>query len=830
MPAFCHEPPSRFDDEHALVCRDGRDYSPAMDKLRADLLHAWRSLMRRRAYFLTCAATFALVLGANAAIFAAVSATLIRPLPFTAGDRIVKLYMLPPGMSEAHQRNPLQQMDLVRFRERTRTMKRIEGFLRAERVVTGAGEPALVRAAAVTPGLLEMMGITTVSGRVFRPEEASPGGTVAMVTERYQRSRGTEGAVGSTLTIDGTSYTIVGVTPEGFPPPFLEADVFIPLVADPTPTGRNPLRSVVAIAELADGATVAQASEEADRIVRDTARELPRTHGGWTGGAQPMREWLYGAMHAPILVLFGAAGLVLLIACANIASLTSAQAASRAGDLALRIALGASRADVLRLQILELVIVALGGAIPGLLLADYALPVLLAIDPAAARTLGPVSIDWRVQAFTLALAMTAAILAGVIPAIHGFRGSSASRLGGARRGAGSPAARRLRRVLVATEVALCIALLMAGVVLMDSLRQTSRLNPGYNPAAVLTAQIRLSPTAHAAPEARAQVVGRILENIRGIPGVLAASTTMNDFIPGNAYQTNFHIEGRPRPDGQPHSTQFRRVSPEYFDVMQIRQLRGRSFTSSDGAGTPDVAVISRLLAEGLFPGEDPVGRVIRRTGAEAPRTTIIGVVDDVSDVSLTQPPEPTLYLAWAQNNTVAVPVTFVIRAGGDPANIVRSLRTAVLSVDPAMPLRRVQTLETFLEDSVAPHRFRTTVLGIISILGLALAALGIYGVSYRSVVDRTPEIAVRLALGSAPSKVMRLLVSDSMRDVAVGTAMGVVLGGLLCGVLQRMLTNAAGADVGSVALATSVLAGAALLATLIPARRVWRVEPADALR
>lgn len=802
-----------------------------MTAFASEMRYAWRSLRRRPAYFITCAGTLALVLGANAATFAVVSATALRPLPFAAGDRVVQLFMLPPGMSERHQRNPLQKMDVVRFRERARTMTRIEGFLRADRVVAGATEPLLVKAAYVTAGLFPMMNVEPVAGRRFTPEEEGPGHHTAIVSDGYwRRVLGGGDVLGRPLVIDGVPHTIVGITPEGFPPVFLDADVFTPLTLDPTPAGRNPLRSVVTVAELADGATVSQAGAEANQIVRDTGVELPRTHGGWTAGAQSFRNWQYGTVRAPMLVLLGATAVVLLIACGNIAALTSAQAIGRRADLAVRISLGASTADVLRLQLSELLLVAFTGAIAGLAFAWLALPALLAIDPAAVRSLGAVQIDWRVQAFTFVLAVGTAFAASVLPTLRVVRGLTAPALKqGGRRGGGS-VSRRLGHVLVGAEVALCLALMMAGAVLLGGLRTAATTSPGFSAEQILTAQIRVPPDRYTTTEARGQLVQRILDNIRVIPGVVQASTTMNDFVPGNAYQTMIHVEGRPRPDGEPHSVLFRRVSPGYFDVLQIRQLRGRSFADADRAGTPDVAVVSERLAQQLFPGEDPIGRVIRRTAADAPRTTIIGVVADVHDVSLTQVPEPTLYLAWQQNSTAAVPVSFVIRTAGDPTGIVAPVREAVFAVDKGLPLRRVQRLETFLDESLAPERFRTIVLGIVAGLGLTLAALGIAGVAYRTVADRAHEFSLRLALGALPSRVLTLVVADSLRSVIAGTVAGGVLGWILCAALARWIVNVEPVGPATLTTAAVILGGVAVLAALLPATRVLRVQPSDVLK
>jgi putative ABC transport system permease protein len=802
-----------------------------MRKLPMDLLHAWRSLLRRRAYYFTASSTLALVLGANAAIFAVVSATLLRPMPFAAGDRVVNLFMSPPGMADVSQRNPLLQMDLTRFRERARTMKRIEGFLRADRVVLRGAEPTVVPGAAITPGLIEMMQIRVALGRAFLPEEGEPGHDVVLVTDGYWRRELGEGPVGTSIVVDGRPHTLVGVLADNFPENIVTGDVFVPLVANAAPAPRNISRYVVTFAELADGASIAAAADEAREISRQLGREFPPTHNGWTGSAQSAREWLYAQVRAPILMLFAATTFVLLIACANLANLTSAHAAAGAADLSLRVALGATRVDVLRLQFAELLIVSVTGLIPGLLLAAGAVPALLAIDPVAARSLGSISIDWRVQSFSVVVALLTAVGASLIPAVRSFRGSTSGRLSdGTLRTTGSRATARVRRALLVGEVGLCLALLMAGAVAVGGLRSITRQHPGFDPHGVLTAQVRLPDATYSTHPARVAFVTRLLESVRAIPGVEAASTTMNDFIPGFAYQTLFNVENRPSPDGQPYSTQFRRVSPDYFRTMRIRELRGRTFADQDTNEAPAVAVVSRSLADQLFSNDEAVGRVIRRTAPNAPPITIIGVVDDVYDVGMGQAPAATLYLPWTQTSNTGVPISLVIRTEMDPAALVPAVRQAVQQIDPALPLRKIQPLEAFLEESLAPERFRTLVLGIIVMLGLGLAALGIYGVTYRGVVDRTREFAIRVALGSERPQILRMVVGEALKDVAAGAIAGVAVGLLLCGILARLVAHVGSASVATIASSFVVLLVSAIAAAFIPALRVLRVDPAEALR
>ncbi len=712
-----------------------------------ELEQAWRSLLQRKTYFFTCAATLALVLGANAAMFAVVNATMLRPMPFATSGEVMHLFVQPPGTTSIPQRNPLQQMEVSRLRARARTLARLEGFYQLERVVTRRGEPGVAQTAAVTPGLFPMMAAPIALGRSFLPSEGEPGHFVAIITDRYWRDTlGSGSVLGSSLVVDGQPHTIVGVLAPAFSPPFLDAQIFTPLVANPEPQPRNPPLTVVGLAELAPGASIAQARDELASISRQLAKESPRTHDGWTIGAESAREWQYGSMRSALLMLFAATAFVLLIACVNIANLTSAQAIARSGELSLRLALGASKSDVARIHLAELLIVCLSGLIPGLLLAWAAVPALLAIDPTIASKLGVVEIDWRVQVFSAAAAILAAIGASAVPTIRAIRGQMSTVIAAsAARTTGSPVATRVQRALVSIEVALCLALVMAGSVLVQGLRDLSKRSPGYEAAGVLTAQIRLPDADYKTPELRTAAVQRMLDAVRALPGVVSVGITQNAFVPGFSYQTLVRIKDRPAPDGQAHTVQFRRISPDYFKAMQIKTLQGRAFTQDDVADRPPVAVVSRRFAQGLLEGTDPVGQILLRNNP--PPLTIVGVVDDVFDVSVTQQPEPTLYLPWAQNNNSGVPVAFVIRTAVEPASLLPSVREALRGIDASLPLRRAQPLEVFVRESTAPERFRTMVLGIIAALGLVLAAVGISGVTYRGVVNRTREFAVRLALG-----------------------------------------------------------------------------------
>ena len=795
-----------------------------------ELRYAWRSLLRRKAYFSTCAATLTIVLGANAAIFAVVNATLLRPMPFASPGEVLQLFDQPPGTTAVLQRNPLQQMEVARLRTSARTLARIEGFLLSERVITRNGGPDVAPTAAVTPGLLSMMAAPIAQGRAFLDSEGGPDQFVAILADRYWRDTlGGGDVLGSSLVIDNQPHTIVGILSPSFAVPFVDASIYTPLYANPEPSPRAPPKSVVGLAEIAPGATLEHVRAELASISGQMSQEFPRTHAGWTYGAVTAREWQYGAIRPALLMLFAATAFVLLIACVNIANLTSAQAVARAGELSLRLALGASRADVLRIHLAELLIVGASGLIPGLLLAWAAVPALLAIDPTFARTLGPIEIDWRVQALSAAMAILTAVIASAAPAIRAMRGSMSSAIAATGlRTTGSPFAARMQRILVSIEVALCLALLMAGAVLIQGLRDLAERGPGYLSSGVVTAQIRLPEADYKTAPVRAAVVDRILDGIRALPGVEAAAITQNAFQPNFSYQTLVGVKERPAPDGQMHTVQYRRITPDYFKTMRIRTLHGRVFGAEDAPDQPQVAVVSRKFVDQFLTGLDPIGRVLTRNNP-AP-LTIVGVVEDVSDVTVTQAGEATLYVPWAQNNNFGVPVAFVIRTVTDPAAVLPGVRDVVARIDPGLPIRRPQLLDVFVAESTAPERFRTVVLGIVAMLGLLLAAVGIAGVTYRGVIDRSKEFAVRMALGSQPGAVVAMVLRESSRDLLIGAIAGVAGGAALCALLARMLGNVADANAMTTAAAIAMLAAAGFTAALLPALRVRRVQPAAVLR
>jgi putative ABC transport system permease protein len=801
------------------------------DLFDVDLRQACRSLRRRPSYALVSVVTLALVVGAATAVIAVVNATMIRPLPYPDAERLVRLYLQPPGTTRVDQRNPLSARTLVRFRAGALQLAdAVEGFWVRDRALGGDGDPESVPTASATAGALALLGGPQFGRTWTDAEDRDNARVVVIAHELWQRRFGGDrDVIGRTMLIDREPHEIIGVMPPGFRAIYLESVLWTPFQITEA-SMRTPTTFIQTVARLRPGVTAEQLDAEVRAAMPRIVAESPETLKGWGGGVVGIREAQFGPQRPALLVLLAAVAALTLLACANLANVTLAHVLSRRAETSLRLSLGASGGRVVRLQIIESLLLGAAGGLAGLLLGAVTLPVLLALDPQTAATLGDVRIDWRVQLATATLAIGVALVAGVVPMLRELGGDAARALAeGSRRSAGSRRDDRVRRVLVAAETALAVILLVCGAVLLSGFQETARLAPGFDAGHVVGAQLRLSPAAYPTVAARNDLVFRVLERIRAIPGVESAGTTMNLFIPGFAYQTLVHIEGRPTPDGQAHAVQFRRVSPDYFRTLRIPVRRGRDFAPGDGPQAPRVVVVSQAFADRYWPGEDPIGRRVRRT-AQPDMLTVIGVAGDVRDVGLAQVSEPTLYSPIMQDNPTIAPVSLVVRAAPGVAGVPAAMRAAVLSADPMQPIERVTRLEDFLSDSLGAQRFRSTLLLVLATLGLAIAAVGIYGVTARSVQERTREVGVRLALGAAPSTVRGMMIGQAMRAVAMGGAVGAGLALAAARLLPQVLAGLERANAWTAVPAVAALAIAALGAAALPASRAVKIDPAIALR
>ena len=802
-----------------------------MDPIINDFRHAVRGLVARPTYAIVVILTLALVIGAATAVLAVVNETFIGWLPFPHGDRLAQLFLMPAGQRDWTSRNPLSPGTFLRFRQHLQNTELVEGVWSRERVLGGESEPEVAISGAVSPGIFALFGGSVAMGRTFTEAEDQANAKVVVLSHELWQRRfgGNPSLLGQMLLLDREAHEVIGVMAPGFRTGYISTTLWTPLNVTEAgvPSGNTFIQT---FARMRPDVSIQQLDAELGTVMKASIAENPKLLTDWSSFALPIREAQFRLQRPALLALGGGVAALLLIACANLANLMLAQFIARRSQLSLRAALGAGMTALLRLQVFEILLLAVVGGGTGVLIGRSMLPLLLALDPSLVATLGDVRIGWPVQLAAGLAAVIVALVAGLVPVLRDFRGDLLRGVAeGNRRTVGSPRDRRVRAILVAAECALSVVLLACAALLLSAFDRTSRVSPGFEPASVLTAQLRLSATAYPTEAARAELISRVLERVRAVPGVVSAGTTLNRFIPGFFTVTRVHIDGRPNPDGQPYIVQFRRISAGYFDTMRIPVLSGRDFASTDGLEQPWVALVSRQFAEKYWPGEDPIGRRILR-GTNPRPITVIGVVGDVSDVGLTLPPDSTIYIPFSQNNVATQPVSLVLRTAGEPLAAARGVRAAVLSVDPQQPIDSVTTLEQFLADSLGPQRFRSMLLLVLGGIGLALAGLGVYGVTSRSVSERTQELGVRLALGATPLGLARGVIWESMRVVLLGLAAGIVLAGAAIGAMFKLLPNLEQAEAWVAAPAVLVLTVVAIASAIIPARRAIALTPIAALR
>jgi putative ABC transport system permease protein len=771
-----------------------------------------------------------LVIGAATAVLAVVSATFIRPLPFPAGDRLVQLFLMPPDAQQWSDRNPQSIGTFLRLRQNLKQTELVEGVWSRERALGGETEPEIVVAGAVSPGVFDIFGGRLVHGRTFTEVEDQSNAKVVVLghTIWQQRFGGDASVIGRTVLIDREPHQVIGVMAQGFETGFFPTVLWTPLNATEKGVASGNT-FVLTYARLRPGVTVAQLQSEIDPLMKTIVAENPKVLTGWSALGVGLRDAQFRIRQPSLIALAAGVAALLILACANLANLTLAQIAARRSQMALRFVLGSSHLALIRLQVIESLFLAAAGSLGGLALGSWMLPALLALDPSLARTFGRIHLDWRVQAAVALAAVVVSLLAGLVPLLRELRGNLQRSIGeGGRRLIGSRRDRRWRSLLVGAQCALAVVLLACAALLLGAFSRTSKLDPGFNPRSVLTAQVRIPAAAYPTEAARADLIARILDAVRLVPGVDSAGATLNRFQPGFFFVTRIDIEGQPPPDGRQHVVQFRRASAGYFETMRVPVLSGREFSATDTLDQPRVAIVSRQLADRYWPGVDPIGKRVLR-GAPAVPLTVIGVVGDVRDVAMSDPPAATIYIPFSQNNVALTPVSLVVRAKQDPVALAASVRAAVLAVDAQQPVDSLLTLEQFLADSLGPQRFRSVLLMVLGGIGLALAALGVYGITSRAVVERTPEFGVRLALGATPKSLVGQVVRQSLRVVLIGLAAGVGVTVPAVLALIRWLPNLDLMEAWSSAPAILVLAIVATAAAFIPARRASALSPIAAL-
>jgi putative ABC transport system permease protein len=806
----------------------------SLSTLAADVRFALRMLRRHPTYAATSIATLALGIGATTAVFAVVDAALLRPLPYPAPSQLVGLNAMQRGADGSEMAFSLSEIEIVRWRAATRTLASIEALQPRSLALTGEGDPEVVRGAAVTSGLFPMLGVAPFLGRTFTLEEERAATPVAVVgyglwARRFRADP--EIVRGRSIALDGRSYEVVGVMPAAFRPMLDASEVWIPLnpIVNAAAQGA---RMTAGAGRLRPGATEQQAESELAPISAALAREFPISHGHTRPQVIPLRDRLLGTRRPALIALAAAVAVLLILACANVANLTLGHIAARRSELTVRAVIGAGRWQLVQQQLVQGLLVSSAGAVCAVALVLWALPPIVALSRRDGQAAFDVVIDWRVAAFIIVTMIATAIASNVLPTIRthaasvegGAAQAAAGRIGASRRD------QRLRGALVALQVAFAIILLCGAGALATSLSRLMTVSPGFRADGVLTMQLMLAPARYPDVPARARFVRRLIDRVAEVPGVVAAGSTQTTFMPNESMQTLMFLDGRTIDSGEPDSANIRHVTPGYFRALMVPVLEGRAIDERDEIGTPPVCVVSAAFARMFWPRQSAIGHRVRRTGPTAQWMTVVGVAGDVMDAGAGINIGPTLYVPYLQVNTATARVSLVVRTTGDPTAMAGAVRQAIWSVDALQPVDRVGSLDRLLIVSVSDERFRTALVAIFAFIGLALALVGVHGVTAAAVASRTREMGVRLALGARPGQLVRDILRQTMWRVAIGAAAGGVAFLACSRLLRRLLFEAPAVQADVIAAAVAVMCGGALLAAYLRARPLTTLSPATVMR
>jgi putative ABC transport system permease protein len=797
-----------------------------------------RMLRKNPGFTAVATLTLALGIGANTAIFSIVNAVLLRSLPYHDPNQLVLLFNVPVQQPDALA--SISYRDFTLCREQNRVFSEIAGNAFHDLTLTGADEPSIVNAAAVTPEIFSLLNAKVLAGRTLLPEDGKQGAApVAVLNENLWRSRfGSNPAlIGQSITLDKRSFTVVGILPASFryPDGAPRQDVWISVAQDPLfgPRISEPgVRLVVGIGRLKPGVSLTQAQAEMDILGARLAKEFPAQDSGFTIRIEPYRQVVVGNVKSALLILLGAVGLLLLIACANIANLLLSRGTSRAREIAVRMALGAVRARIVWQLLIESALLGLLGGFAGVLLAALSVWSLRPFLPSEVIQISPIHVGVPVLAFALLLSLAAVLAFGLAPALLATPSNLQTNFkeGGDR--TGQRGGQHVRSFLAIAEISLAMVLLVAGGLLMRSFALVTSVNPGFDPTNVIEAEVSLPQFQYSTPQQWTAFSNELLARLHAQPGLrdsaLAAPLPMDRQGQANL---GFSIVGNPPlPPGKSNTANYTTVSPDYFRVMRILLLRGRFFSEQDSPFNPNVAIISETLARRYFPNQDPIGRQMRfgfPPNSNVSRE-IIGVVGDLRDVALSRTPGPMMYVPFAQAPLYGGEV--VVRSSSSASSMAAGIRQTVRSIDKDLPVTDVESFPEAVGASVAQERFRTLLMSSFSGIALILAAVGIFGVISYSASQRTHEIGIRIALGAQQRNVLRLILGQGTKLALLGLGAGVAAALPLTHLMAGLLYGVSTADPLTFGAVGIVLLGVAVTACYIPARRAMRVDPMVALR
>jgi predicted permease len=795
-----------------------------------DLRHGARLFRQRPGFTAVVVLTLALGIGANAILFSLVNSVLLNPLPYADPGRLVFVAQHREGETY----NGASYDDYKDFRDRARSFAQLAAVSpQWTFTLTNVSEPQRLRGLYASANLFPALGVSPARGRAYTPEEdrAGAGRVVVISHELWQRQFGGDASVlGKSLALDGEPHTIVGVMPAGFRF-FAESDLWVPLAQNPVVNRGRGVRLLSIFGRLGDGVAREQAEAEIVSVAAQLEGEYAATNKGFSARVVPLHEHVTGGARPALLVLLGAVGLVLLIACANVANLTLARAASRRREFAVRAALGAGRLALTRQVLTESLLLGAAGGATGLLLAVWGVDLLLAVGPENIPRRAEIGIDSRVVLFTLAVSLLTGALFGLAPALRASRAQLGEALKSGARAGDGPRAARLRSSLVVAEVALSIMLVAGAGLLVRSFVRLLEVDPGFRPDNLVSLAVILPQSSYPQPEQRAQFYRRLEERLKALPGVESVgAVTRLPLGPAGNITSTLAVEGRPAAEGARPEVDFRRASPDYFRTMGVPLVAGRFFAEEDADESRPTAIVNEAFARKYWPGESALGKRVRLgpNSDAAPWITVVGVVGNVRHTGLDSEPRPEVYRHLLTSPPTG-PVV-VVRTTADPSALVPTLGAAVRELDRGIPAATAQTMREIIARSVAERRFLMLLLAAFAGAALVLASVGIYGVVSNTVAQRTHEIGVRMALGATRRDVLRLVIRQGMTPAVLGLALGLAGALALTRVMRGLLFGVGARDPATLAASALLLAAVALAACYLPARRATKVDPMVALR
>jgi putative ABC transport system permease protein len=798
-----------------------------------DVRYGLRLLLRTPAFTAAAVLTLGLGIGANTAIFSVVNAVLLRPLPYTNPERLVTVGERGSDGSASN----VGYTTFLDWKSRNHTFEDMALVRSFQPTLAVNGEPERVSAMRVSSNFFTLLGVRPALGRDFRADEDTAANwRVLMLSDSLWRRRfnADPSVIGRILTMNDLTFTVIGIMPPTFEPLISEhfyqrADMWALLGYDTTL--RYACRScqhLKAIGRIKTGVAIETARADVDAVHAQLRREFPTEYAPQTITLVPLREELTGRVRPALAVLMGAVACVLLIACANVANLLLARMTGRERDLAMRAALGASRARLIRQLLVESALLAMIGGALGILIGATALPVLTALAPDAMSRLTDARLDGRVLAFSMLLSLATAFVFGLLPAIRASRTNLQGSLHGDGRKTSRAPTSLARRLLVAADLALAVVLLIGAGLMIKSVGHLLAVNPGFDPDRVLSMQISMVGEAYRKDEAVLAKIEEMIQRLGALPGVESVAMAGQIPLGGNGDRWGFHVQGRVAGPQDPSVERYS-VTPGYFSVMRLPLRRGRLFTEADRAGTEQVMLVGEQTARTVWPNEDPIGQHVRIGGADTgPWRTIVGVVGDVRHEELAAPPTMQMYTPTAQVTDSFL--TVIIRSGGDPTALASVARQTIWSIAGDVPVYQVSPLADLVAKSVAPRRFVMILLEVFGAVALLMTAIGVYGVISYAVAERTREIGIRAALGATSRDIVRLIIGGGLSVVSAGLGVGVLVALVATQYLDASLYHVGARDPLTFVIVTVVLFAVALAAQAIPIARAMRIQPTVALR